>query len=48
MNARGLIVGLMLLMAFALPTNARAETLTNDMVVALVQAGLGEDAVIED
>lgn len=44
MGARGLIAGLALLTA--LPIAAHAETLTNDMVVALVQAGLGDDAVI--
>ena len=44
MGAREWIAGLALLMA--MPSAARAETLTNDMVVALVQAGLGDDAVI--
>ncbi|HKY81224.1 MAG TPA: hypothetical protein VJM09_07095 [Sphingobium sp.] len=44
MRTFGLTAAVALLMA--LPTGARAETLTNDMVVALVQAGLGDDAVI--
>ena len=45
MNLRGLIAGLALLAACA-PLNVQAETLTNDMIVSLVQAGLGDDAVI--
>lgn len=45
MKVRALIAGLMLA-ACGLPGAAGAETLTNDMVVALVKAGLGEDAVI--
>jgi len=46
MRARTLIAALVLMAAGALPMTAQAETLTNDMVVALVQAGLGDDAVI--
>ena len=45
MKTRGWIAGLMLA-ACGLSGAARAETLNNDMVVALVQAGLGDDAVI--
>ena len=45
MKLRGLIAGLALLVACA-PLSVQAETLTNDMVVSLVQAGLGDDAVI--
>lgn len=45
MKLRGLIAGLALLAACA-PLSVQAETLTNDMVVSLVQAGLGDDAVI--
>jgi hypothetical protein len=45
MKARRVLVALAM-MAAALPVAATAETLTNDMVVALVQAGLGDDAVI--
>ena len=44
MKARIVIAALVL--ACATPMAARAETLTNDMVVSLVQAGLGDDAVI--
>ncbi|EZP72470.1 hypothetical protein BV96_01910 [Sphingomonas paucimobilis] len=40
------MAALALMGAGALPADVRAETLTNDMVVALVQAGLGEEAVI--
>ena len=45
MKLRGLIAGLALL-ATCTPLSVQAETLTNDMVVSLVQAGLGDDAVI--
>ena len=45
MKTGGFLAGLVLLAAGA-PSAVRAETLTNDMVVSLVQAGLGDDAVI--
>ncbi|AMK17792.1 MULTISPECIES: hypothetical protein [Sphingobium] len=45
MKARKVLVALAMMVA-ALPVAAKAETLTNDMVVTLVQAGLGDDAVI--
>lgn len=44
MATRALIAAVVF--ALGVPTGARAETLTNDMVVSLVQAGLGDDAVI--
>ena len=40
------MAALMWMSACAMPVTVRAETLTNDMVVALVQAGLGEEAVV--
>lgn len=46
MGAREWIAGLALLMAVPAQAQVQAETLTNDMVVTLVQAGLGDDAVI--
>ncbi len=45
MNGRGFLAGIALLAACA-SSAVQAETLTNDMVVSLVQAGLGDDAVI--
>ena len=45
MKGCGVLAGLAL-MAVGVPSAAQAETLTNDMVVSLVQAGLGDDAVI--
>lgn len=45
MNGRGFLGGLVLATASA-SSPASAETLTNDMVVSLVKAGLGDDAVV--
>lgn len=43
---RGILGLCLIAMAWVLPVSAGAETLNNDSVVALVEAGLGDEAVI--